>query len=628
MKLKKILTSILSATLLCSMMTSCNAKTATKTIEEIVQGHNGDITISVTFADEKIDSVEVKSHSETDSIAGGALTDIPKKIVDTQSISLDTVSGATVSSQAILDGVKLAIEKAGLNVNNFMNKVDNNSSTGEAITLDTEVVVIGAGAAGFSAATKISESGGKVVLLEKMPFVGGNTVRAGGAINAADPEQQNSQTMSQSEVDAIVELTKLEPKNDDMKRWQESVKADIDKYIANGDTYLYDSKDLHKLQTFVDGDYLGDTQLIEYLCENSLDSIKWLEEKGVEFKPEIQAVVGAVWKRSHALVREDEKGIAIIEPLQKAAIDNGTELYLNTKAEELIVTDRKVTGVKAINTETNDTYTINATKGVIIATGGFAANVEMRTKYNTSGKWANLGEDVPTSNHPGATGDGIIMAQAIGADVLDMEQIQLIPTYLRSGGTTIKGYINNTIYVNQNGERYINEDGRRDELSIAALNQPGSYFYVINDHADALNNGYTEEVLEEMASSGKIWRGDTIEELAEAMGADPIKLKNSVDSFNNSVDGAKDEFGRKVFDQKIENGPFYASSFSPAVHHTMGGLRVNTNAQVLDTNGTVIPGLYAAGEVTGGLHGANRLGGNAIPDCIVNGMNAGEQILK
>lgn len=628
MKLKKTLSSILAATMICTMLTACGSKSDSKTIEHTIKGHNDDITLSVTLSGEKIDKVEVTNHSETESIAGKVIVDLPAKIVKTQSINLDTVAGATVSSQAILDGVKEVLEAEGLDLNKYMNKDSASSKAGENITVDTDIIVIGGGAAGFAAATKVAEAGEKVVVLEKMPFVGGNTVRAGGAINAADPERQNGQTMNKSEVDAIIELTELEPKNDDMKRWQESVKTDMDEYIANGETYLYDSKDLHKLQTYADGDFLGDTKLIEYFCENALESITWLEGKGIEFKPEIQAVVGAVWKRSHALVREDEKGVAIIEPLQEAAVSNGAEVFLNTEAKELIVTDEKVTGVTAVNNETNDTYTFNATKGVIIATGGFAANVEMRTEYNTSGKWSNLDESIPTSNHPGATGDGIIMAQEIGADVVDMDQIQLIPTWSKSGGSTIKGYINNTIYVNQDGDRYINEDGRRDELSIAALKQPGSFFYVVNDHADTINNGYTQEQIDGMVAGGQIWRGETIEELAEAIGADPAKLKASIDEFNNCVDGAPDKFGRKVFDKKIENGPFYASSFIPAVHHTMGGLRVNVNAQVLNAEGNPINGLFAAGEVTGGLHGKNRLGGNAIPDCIVNGMNAGEQILK
>lgn len=633
---KKTVCLLLSLALVGSLLSGCGpkapAETGSKsdpvTYEGAADGRNGPLKVSVTVAEGKITEVKVTEHTETESIAGMAITGIPEKIVEKQSLAIDSVAGATITCDAILAAVKAALANSGLDLEKLSTPAQGSVTSGEAHVIDADVVVIGAGAAGFAAAVKVAEAGKSVVILEKMPVVGGNTIRAGGAMNAADPERQNTQTMKQSEVDAILALLALEPKNDDMARWQKSVKKDMDAYIANGDTYLYDSVDLHKLQTYVDGDYLGNTTQIEYLCDNSLESIHWLESNGVGFKSDIRAVVGAVWQRSHALEREDEMGVAIIEPLQAVAEKSGAKIYLNTKAEELIMTDGKVTGVRATQSENGDTYTFNAKDGVIIATGGFAASVEMREKYNTSGKWANIGADIPTSNHPGATGDGIVMAQAIGAGVVDMEQIQFIPLWLKGVASATKGYINNVIYVNQQGDRFVKEDGRRDELSMGALAQPGGYFYVINDHADALYNGYTDEALAQIVTMEGVFTGNTIEELAANMGADPAKLKASVDAFNASVDSGEDAFGRKVFDQKIEAGPFYASCFGPAVHHTMGGLTVNTSAQVLDTAGNAIPGLFAAGEVTGGLHGTNRLGGNAVPDAIVNGMNAGVQVLK
>lgn len=631
MKRKRLISFMLVFALLGTIGSGCSKSEGTYkagTYEATVKGHNDDLSVEVVVDSEKITGVKVTKHAETESIAGKAISDIPQAIVENQSLAIDAIAGATVTSNAILAGAKEALSKAGADIEKLM-LATKDEKTGKEIVVDADVVVIGAGAAGFAAALKASEAGKTVVILEKMPVVGGNTIRAGGAMNAADPTEQKNQEMSNSELEAIQEMLALEPKNEDMKRWQASVQKDIDEYVASGSTYLYDSVDLHKLQTYVDGDYVGNTVQIEYLCDHSLESIHWLEDQGVEFKEEIQAVVGALWKRSHALVREDEKGTAIIEPLEAAAKKNGVIVYLETKAESLITKDSVVVGVTATNTQSKDTYVFNAKEGVIIATGGFAANVEMREKYNTSGKWANLGADIPTSNHPGATGDGIIMAQEVGAAVVDMEQIQLIPTWPKSGGSTIKGYINNVIYVNQEGDRYVREDGRRDELSIGALKQPGSYFFVINDYEDTMLNGYTDEALKGMIDAGMIWSGDTIEELAENMGADPVKLRNSIDKFNQAVDGTiEDEFGRKVFDKKIQTAPFYASSFVPASHHTMGGLKVNTSAQVLDEKDQVIKGLYAAGEVTGGLHGANRLGGNAVPDAIVNGMNAGEQISK
>ena len=594
-------------------------------------GYGGPISVSVTVSETEIEEIKVTEHKETESIGGIAISQIPEAIVKTQSLDVDAVSGATLASRTLLTAIKDALMQSGADIDKLMaaQQKEETISNTDTVRVETDVVIVGAGAAGFAAAVKINELGGSTVILEKMPYVGGNTVRAGGAMNAADPERQNKQNMSKSEYDAILELLEIEPKNDTMKRWQDSVRADLATYNNEKSDYLYDSVDLHKLQSYVDGDYVGNVELIEYLCDHALESIHWLEGKGVEFEDEIGMVVGAIWRRSHMLVRAREMGVAIIEPLQQVAMDGETELYLQTKATELIENNGRVTGVKAVGNDGTN-YEFIGAKGVIMATGGFGANIEMRQEYNTSGKWATLGEEIPTTNHPGATGDGIVMGQAIGADIIDMDQIQLMPMWPKTSGEGghMTGVITNLMFVNENGERFVKEDGRRDEISIAALEQPGGYYWIVNDYADATDNGLKDDYLAAGVASGRCVMGNTIEELAVAMGTDPDSLKKTVEEFNNYVDGEKDPLGRSVFGKRIETGPFYASTFSPAVHHTMGGLRVNTFAQVLNNAGTPIEGLYAAGEVTGGLHGANRIGGNAVPDAIVNGMNAGENIMK
>ena len=255
-----------------------------------------------------------------------------------------------------------------------------------------------------------------------------------------------------------------------------------------------------------------------------------------------------------------------------------------------------------------------------MATGGFAANVEMRVKYNT--EWDDLGETIATNNHPGATGDGIVMGEAVGADLVDMGWIQLMPLFPVSGGG-ISGYVNNAIYVNKEGQRYVNEDNRRDVLAQGALNQTDKIFFVINDQTEIDSVQIPQANLDYMVENGMLFKGDTIEELAENMGVPADNLKKTIEDYGKAVDAQQDEFGRATWGARLDNPPYYAASYTPAVHHTMGGLRINTEAQVLNASGEVIPGFYAAGEVTGGIHGTNRVGGNAVPDALVFGKIAG-----
>ena len=277
----------------------------------------------------------------------------------------------------------------------------------------------------------------------------------------------------------------------------------------------------------------------------------------------------------------------------------------------------------------NGKVTLNATKGVVLATGGFGANVEMRNKYNTE-LWPDL-TDVKTTNHTGATGDGIVMAEAVNAKLVGMEYIQLLPmgdpvTGSLSGN--IEQGVQNRIFVNKEGERFVDEGARRDTMTKALMEQTDSYMWVIVDKnsyptGDTKNN--FNESIDDLVKAGRAFKADTLEDLAKQIGVDPVAFVKSVETFNKAVDGtAKDEFGRTLFDKKIDTAPFYAGARVPTVHHTMGGVSINADAQVIDPNGKVIKGLYAAGEVTGGLHGTNRLGGNALADINVFGKIAGK----
>ncbi|MCG0276190.1 MAG: flavocytochrome c [Thermosediminibacteraceae bacterium] len=448
---------------------------------------------------------------------------------------------------------------------------------------ETDVVVIGAGGAGLAAAVSAAENGAKVIVLEKMPMVGGNTIRSGGAYNAVDPERQKKQGIE-------------------------------------------DSIEKHFQQTLEGGDYKAKPELVRVLVENALDGLHWLESMGMKFKDEVYTVLGALWPRSHSPA-DNDAGFSYIETLRKAAEEKGVKILVETKAEELIMENGRVVGVKATNAE-GEELIFKARKGVVLATGGFAANVEMRMKYNE-----NLGPEIPTTNHPGATGDGIVMAEKVGANLIGMEYIQLLPMGDPEDGS-LTGWlapgVEQMIFVNKEGKRFVAEDARRDVMTNALFKQPDALMYVISDHK-SFPKGKTSfnEDPNDLIAKGKVIKADTIEELARKINVPPENLKATVEKYNKAVEQNKDEeFGKKLLGFKIDTPPFYASARKPTVHHTMGGVEIDTKARVIGKDGKPIPGLYAAGEVTGGIHGANRLGGNALADVIVFGRIAGESAAK
>ncbi|MEA4884736.1 MAG: flavocytochrome c [Clostridia bacterium] len=430
-----------------------------------------------------------------------------------------------------------------------------------------DVVVIGAGGAGLNAAVTAADNGAKVIVLEKMPVIGGNTILLGGFYNSADPERQDKQGIK-------------------------------------------DSPELHMQQTLAAGDNRANPALVKVLCENALDGLHWYESLGMKFADQVFQGYGALYPRSHPTV-PNEQGRGYIRVLNNAAKSRNIPIYLNTRATGLIRDgkDGRVYGVAAVDKSGNERMFLSKT--VVIATGGFSANVEMRSKYDP-----RFDASVGTTNHPGATGDGIIIAQEIGADVVGMDYIQCIAV---AGGLTTLD-VGAMVYVNTNGDRFADEGARRDVLTEAVLRQPGKKCWVITDEMS--QKAYDVDA---MVKRGEIVKADSIEELAKKCSLDVAKLTATMDRYNKLVEKKEDEdFGKKVLGQTISHPPFYAGLGEPRVHHTMGGLRINTDAQVLDIHGKVIPGLYAAGEVTGGIHGTNRIGGNAILDITVFGRVAGK----
>ena len=559
-------------------------------------GRNGPVTVAVTFSNTAITKIEIVSHAETAGISDAAFDTIPAAIVEYQSLGVDAISGATLSSDAILNAVADCVKQAGGDVEALKAAPTGEKKIDALENTTVDVLVVGGGA-GLSAALSAAQGGASVILVEKLSALGGNTFRCGGAFNTYDPEGQAGNPMTDSLATTVEGLLAHKDESPEHAALKADVQKQWNEYKASGRTNLFDSPEWHALQTLDAGDYLGNVSQIRTLTTNTLDTLHWLTDNGVNWSDEVSTVVGALWNRSHQTT-PDASGAQIVAALENAARDAGVKIYLDTKAESLVNANGKVTGAVITNAK-GESVTVNATKGVILATGGFAANVEMRTKYNEEGnKWENI-DKLGTNNTPGATGDGITMGLAVDANLVGMGWIQLMPLNSVSGGG-ISGYVNSTAFVNQKGKRYVAEDGRRDVLAAGALAQTNQMFYGICDNKEATLR------------------------MAQAIGVPANALEATIAEFNKLVKAGKpDEFGCTLWENTIEEGPFYAVAFTPCVHHTMGGLEINGEAEVLNTSGQVIEGLYAAGEVTGGIHGTNRVGGNAVPDALTFGKIAG-----
>jgi len=547
--------------------------------------HGTDVIVEVTVDKKEIKEIKILQNEETPGLSDTAFERIPKAIIDGQTLAVDTVSGATYSSKAIIGAVTKALVAAGADIEALSEgKAEADAVTAATENLKADVVVIGAGGAGLSAAVSAHQNGASVIILEKMPQVGGNTIISGAAFNAVDPERQ-------------------EPLG------------------------IEDSIEKHYTQTYEGGDKLGEPVLIRTLVENALPTLHWMEGMGMEFKDEVFTVLGGLWPRAHKPVKP--LGTGYVETLMNYIENNkdGILLLTDTRATDIYIDKKtgRVTAVKASGL--NATILAQGSKAVIIATGGFGNDIEKREKYNEI--WPSL-KNIKSTNHPGATGDGLALAEMVGADLIGLEQIQLLPMGDPDTGSlagNIEQGVENRIFVNKDGKRFVDEGARRDVMTSALFEQKDSFMWIVLDSnnyptMDTKNN--FNESIGELVDQGRAYMADSLEELAEKINVSPDNLKAAVDEFNEAVEnGGPDRFGRTLFDKKIDTPPYFAGARTPTVHHTMGGIKINENAQVIDTEGKVIPGLYAAGETTGGIHGANRLGGNALPDVHVFGKIAG-----
>ena len=596
------------------------------------KGYGGEVTVEVTVEDGVIVSVTADVSTETPALGGLAAEKLPAMIVEAQSVAIDGVSGATVTSTALLAAAKEALLAAGLSEADITKVPEADATAKETSYLSADVVVVGAGGAGMSAAVEALKGGSTVIVIDKMPTLGGNTRYAGSSFNAAIQERVLEQVMPENQMIMIKDMLALEPHDEYVAEWQKTLQAEIDAYEAANSTYLFDSVTLHKLQTYIGGDYVANPVLVNQLSENAPWGFEFLKDLGAVWNVTVGSVVGSMWNRSQypdPTAKWGAGGAAFVLPQIEYAQSNGATLLVEHEATELIVKDGRIAGVKGITSD-GTPFEFSASKGVVMATGGFSANIEMRQHYNTM--WETLDETILTTNLPSSMGDGIVMSEAVGASLIDMEWIQMVPADVP--GKSITGNIENCIFINNDGLRFINEDGRRDELSKAIMTQGvGNAWRMYDGHTitDLLGgkNTYTGADIEEMIDNQYVFASDTVEGLAEQMGIDPAVLVATVNNYNEHVaSGKTDDLGRNLFVNPLNKAPYYVAACIAMCHHTMGGLEINENCQVLDTEGNVIPGFYAAGEVTGGIHGANRLGGNAIADIIVHGRIAGQNIAE
>ena len=584
------------------------------------KGMGGDVTVTLTLTDSKITGCTAEGVDETQGIGTLALDQLPGQIAETGSIAVDGVTGATITSDAIKEAAAAALTAAGLNPDDFKTAVENNGEKAEDSTFDADIVIVGAGGAGMTAAITAAEEGKSVVILESQSMVGGNSVRATGGMNAGKTVYQDENEFGEA---AGVEKTlktaaEKYADNETITALAKTVSEQWAEYQANPTGY-FDSVELMELDTMVGGKGINDPELVETLCSNSADAIDWLDEHGITLH-NVASFGGASVKRIHRPVDADGKTISVgsymIPLLQENCEKAGVQILLNTTANE-ILTDANgaAVGVKATGAS-GETVTVNA-KAVVLTTGGFGANLDMVVKYKPELK------GFMTTNAPGIQGQGIEMAQAIGAATVDMDQIQIHPTVEANTAALITEGLrgDGAVLINAEGKRFIDEVGTRDVVSAAEIAQTGSYSWLVVDQAmvDA------SSVIQGYIKKGYTVTGETYEELGKAMGVDEAAFAETMNTWNGYVDAKNDpDFGRTSFANKLDTAPYYAIKVTAGVHHTMGGLTINTNTEVLKEDGSVIPGLFAAGEVTGGVHGANRLGGNAVADFTVFGRIAGK----
>jgi fumarate reductase flavoprotein subunit len=530
------------------------------------KGKNGVIKVEVKIENAEIKDIKVVENHESE-FTKNVFEQLPKAMIAANTADVDVVSGATLTSEAIIEAVKDAITKSGIALT-AKTAAEGSSKVEDAAT---DIVIIGSGGAGLTAAIEASMDGAKVIVVEKNSFMGGNTNYATGGMNAAGTKYQE----------------------------------------AKG---VQDNAELFYKDTMKGGHDLNDPELLKVLTEKSADAIYWLESLGADLS-NISRSGGASADRMHTAPQGAAVGSYLMGVFEENVKKLGIDVRLNTKAVEILSEGNKATGI-VVETSEGQKYTINA-KAVIVASGGFGASQELVTKYKPELK------DFGTTNQPGATGDAFGLVEKLDVALVDMEQIQTHPTVVPVKNEMITEGVRGegAILVNREGKRFINELETRDVVSKATLSQEGKTAFLIFDQHIVDNMA----AIKKYKDAGLLKEAASIKELAEQIGVNAEELEKTINTYNGYFKAKEDkEFGRRVLAGELATAPFYAVEVAPAIHHTMGGIKINTNAEVINNSGNVIEGLFAAGEVTGGVHGGNRIGGNAVADITIFGRIAGK----
>jgi len=569
----------------CSTGTAASAAGADASLAAVGtgMGKHGNIQLEVVMRDGAIEGINVLDSRETKGLGDVSMAKMTKTIIDNQTLNVDTVAGATLSSSAFIIAVADALEKLGEDPAAWKKRDHAIEAQEVEVPTTADVVVVGSGGAGFTAAICAANQGMKVVQLEKLGINGGSTALSGGEMAV--------------------------PNN-----W------------IQGHLGLQDSPEKLAADMLKGGDYRGDPDLVNVIANGVYESSQWLTyEGGVAWEHNLLFFGGHSVRRS--IIPSGHIGNAMTTALTRrvGTIDDIT-LVNNVRATDLVKdASGAIAGVRAENMLTGDRYEI-ACKAVVLACGGFGANVEMRTQANPE-----FGSQFNSTDCVGAQGDGLTMAKAIGANLIDMELIQTYPICDVQTGALL--YLDDmrldgrTIMFNKEGDRFVEELDRRDVLSKAILAQTGEQAYELWDQKAADDTKVVDihiDEFENLTSRDLCVKADTLEEACEVFGIDAAELQKTIDKWNGFCDAGKDaDFNYRSELVKIETPPYYIMVYKPAVHYTMGGLHINTDAQVLDDAGTPIPGLFAAGEVAGHKMGTNRLGSTSMADIYTFGRVAG-----
>ncbi len=620
--MKKILSLFLVLALVCCAALSFAETATTVTGTGTANGYGGEISVTVTLDGDQIVAVEMTGKDETPGIGSKILEEYPALFVENNGL-VDAYSGATFAQYTrtgVLAAMALALQEAGVDPTAY-NREPAEAAAVEDVTIEADIVIVGAGGAGMTAAITAADAGKNVVVLEREPAVGGNSVKSTGGMNAGKTVYQDQNEFGESAgVEKTLKAAEGYADNEAITALAAKVKEQWDAYQAAPEGY-FDSTELFALDTLIGGKGLNDPELVNTLVNNSAAAIDYLASIGIHLD-NVAAFGGASVKRIHRPVDENGKTLSVgaytIPLLEKACQERNNLALMTEVTVTKLLTDESgaVIGVEATG-KGGSKVTVKA-KATILASGGFGANLAMVEQYKPELK------GFMTTNAAGIQGDGILMAVDIGAATVDMEQIQIHPTVQADTAALITEGLrgDGAILVNSNGERFIDEVGTRDVVSAAEIAQPGSFSWLVVDSKMA----EASSVIQGYIKKGMTLQGDSYEALAAELGIPADAFAATMEKWNGYVANKEDpDFGRTSFANPLDTAPFYAVKVTAGIHHTMGGLKIDPETHVLNTDGQIIPGLFAAGEVTGGVHGGNRLGGNAVADFVVFGRIAGEQ---